>query len=37
MASKLLEWVKSWGMLERTDSALELVNMDVPARAHAVA
>jgi NitT/TauT family transport system substrate-binding protein len=31
------EWVKSWGMLEETDSALELVNMDVQARAHAVA
>jgi hypothetical protein len=25
------------GMLERTDSALELVDMDVQARAHAVA
>jgi NitT/TauT family transport system substrate-binding protein len=31
------EWVKSWGMLEKTDSALDLVNMDVQARAHAVA
>jgi NitT/TauT family transport system substrate-binding protein len=31
------EWVKSWGMLEETDSALDLVNMDVQARAHAVA
>jgi NitT/TauT family transport system substrate-binding protein len=29
------EWVKSWGMLEQTDSALDLVNMDVQARAHA--
>jgi NitT/TauT family transport system substrate-binding protein len=31
------EWVKSWGMLEQTDSALDLVNMDVQARAHAAA
>jgi len=31
------EWVKSWGMLEQTDSALDLVNMDVQARAHALA
>src|SRR6266568_4477332 len=31
------EWVKSWGMLEATESALDLVNMDVQARAHAVA
>jgi NitT/TauT family transport system substrate-binding protein len=29
------EWVKSWGMLEQTDSTRELVNMDVQARAHA--
>ena len=29
------EWVKSWGMLEKTDSALDLVNLDVQARAHA--
>src|SRR5712691_11261033 len=29
------EWVKSWGMLEATESALDLVNMDVQARAHA--
>jgi NitT/TauT family transport system substrate-binding protein len=28
------EWVKSWGMLEETQSPLELVNMDVQARAH---
>jgi NitT/TauT family transport system substrate-binding protein len=31
------EWVKSWGMLEEADSALALVDMDVQARAHAVA
>src|SRR5437016_6360758 len=31
------EWVKSWGMLEETESALDLVNMDVQARAHAAA
>jgi NitT/TauT family transport system substrate-binding protein len=29
------EWVKSWGMLEKTESALDLVNLDVQARAHA--
>jgi NitT/TauT family transport system substrate-binding protein len=29
------EWVKSWGMLEETQSPLELVNMDVQSRAHA--
>ena len=29
------EWVKSWGMLEQTESALDLVNLDVQARAHA--
>src|SRR6201996_9187217 len=28
------EWVKSWGMLEETESPLELVNMDVQKRAH---
>ena len=31
------EWVKSWGMLETTQTPLELVNMDLQARAHAVA
>jgi NitT/TauT family transport system substrate-binding protein len=31
------EWVKSWGMLETTQTPLELVNMDVQTRAHAVA
>jgi NitT/TauT family transport system substrate-binding protein len=31
------EWVKSWGMLEDTDSALQLVNMDVQNRAHIAA
>jgi NitT/TauT family transport system substrate-binding protein len=29
------EWVKSWGMLEETQSPLQLVNMDVQLRAHA--
>ena len=29
------EWVKSWGMLEQTESALDLINLDVQARAHA--
>jgi NitT/TauT family transport system substrate-binding protein len=28
-------WVKSWGMLEDTQSPLELVNSDVQPRAHA--
>ncbi|MGA2944447.1 MAG: hypothetical protein ABSE50_20680 [Xanthobacteraceae bacterium] len=31
------DWVKSWGMLETAQTPLELVNMDVQARAHAVA
>jgi len=31
------EWVKSWGMLEETQSPLQLVNMDVQARAHLAA
>ena len=31
------DWVKSWGMLEETDSALDLVNMDVQAHAHIAA
>ena len=31
------EWVKSWGMLETTQTPHELVNMDVQTRAHAVA
>jgi NitT/TauT family transport system substrate-binding protein len=31
------EWVRSWGMLEETDSALELVNMDVQQHAHIAA
>ena len=29
------DWVKSWGMLEETESPLQLVNMDVQNRAHA--
>jgi NitT/TauT family transport system substrate-binding protein len=28
------EWVKSWGMLEETESPLQLVNIDVQKRAH---
>jgi NitT/TauT family transport system substrate-binding protein len=28
------EWVKGWGMLEETESPLQLVNMDVQNRAH---
>ncbi len=31
------DWVKSWGMLETARTPLELVNMDVQAKAHAVA
>jgi NitT/TauT family transport system substrate-binding protein len=31
------DWVKSWGMLEETDSALDLVNMDVQTHAHVAA
>jgi NitT/TauT family transport system substrate-binding protein len=28
------EWVKSWGMLEDTDNPLQLVDLNVQARAH---
>ena len=31
------EWIKSWGMLVDTNSAADLVNMDVQATAHAAA
>jgi NitT/TauT family transport system substrate-binding protein len=31
------QWIKSWGMLEETDSAMELVNLQVQAQAHAAA
>ncbi len=31
------EWVKSWGMLEETESPLQLVNMDVQKHAHIAA
>ena len=31
------DWVKSWGMLETAQTPLDLVNMDVQARAHAAA
>jgi hypothetical protein len=31
------EWLKGWGMLEQTESPLQLVNMDVQSRAHATA
>jgi len=34
---RTLEWLKSWGMLEQTDSPLELVNMQVQSRAHVAA
>ena len=30
-------WIKSWGMLEQTDSAAKLVDMETQARAHAAA
>jgi hypothetical protein len=30
-------WIKSWGMLDRTESPLDLVNMDVQTRGHAAA
>jgi len=30
-------WIKSWGMLEQTDSPTALVDMDVQAKAHAAA
>ena len=29
------DWVKSWGMLEQTESPLQLVNIEVQKRAHA--
>jgi NitT/TauT family transport system substrate-binding protein len=35
--TRTYEWVKSWGMLEETDSALDLVNMAVQQQAHAAA
>ena len=31
------DWVKSWGMLETTQTPLDLVNVDVQTRAHAAA
>ena len=31
------DWVKSWGMLETTQTPLDLVNIDVQSRAHAAA
>jgi len=31
------EWVKSWGMLDKTDDALDLVNMNVQQHAHIAA
>ena len=30
-------WIKSWGMLVNTDSAADLVNMDMQSTAHAAA
>jgi len=35
--TRTYEWVKSWGMLEKTDSALKLVDLDIQKRAHAPA
>jgi hypothetical protein len=35
--ARTYEWVKSWGMLEETESPLELVNMTVQTRAHVAA
>jgi hypothetical protein len=32
---RTFEWVKSWGMLDATQSPLQLVNVDVQTRAHA--
>src|SRR5262249_33624339 len=31
------DWVKSWGMLEQTESPLQLVNIEVQKQAHAPA
>ena len=31
------QWIKSWGMLETTDSPIDLVNLNVQQQAHAVA
>ena len=31
---RTLEWLKSWGMLEQTESPLELVDMQVQQKAH---
>ncbi len=31
------EWVKSWGMLEETESPSQLVNMNVQTHAHVAA
>jgi NitT/TauT family transport system substrate-binding protein len=31
------EWVKSWGMLEETESPLQLVDLNVQAQAHVAA
>ncbi|MPZ41116.1 MAG: hypothetical protein GEU95_24335 [Rhizobiales bacterium] len=30
------DWVRSWGMLDETESPLQLVNMDVQKRAHMI-
>jgi NitT/TauT family transport system substrate-binding protein len=35
--ARTYEWVKSWGMLEETESPLELVNMNVHTHAHVAA
>jgi hypothetical protein len=31
------DWLKSWGMIEASASPLELINMQVQARAHEAA
>ena len=35
--ARTYEWVKSWGMLEQTESPLELVNLNVQTHAHVAA
>ena len=35
--ARTYEWVKSWGMLEETESAYQLVNMNVQTHAHVAA
>jgi NitT/TauT family transport system substrate-binding protein len=35
--ARMYEWVRSWGMLEKTESAEQLVNIELQERAHAAA